>query len=208
MVKQKNSKKVFIDKYTELVLNYIKEYDRFLSKIAYEVKTKCPKEEFEDIKQQLIYILFKKKENVRMDLQHMKNSYFSQIAINTAKNYIRTYWEQKNRVHAESISLDSFINYNSEGNDKRFIEYIAEDDDGYYNPEQYYLNNEALSNLKQFASLLTSFEKKVFYLFLDGDTILTISIKCQKSKKTIYNALSRIKDKAKDFFNIAELDNN
>ena len=81
MARQKNKKSGFIDNYTELVLKYIKDYDRFISKIAYEVKLKCPKEDVEDIKQQIIYTIFTKRENIKSDLKHMRKDDFDGLDV-------------------------------------------------------------------------------------------------------------------------------
>lgn len=197
MARQKNKKSGFIDNYTELVLKYIKDYDRFISKIAYEVKLKCPKEDVEDIKQQIIYTIFTKRENIKSDLKHMRNTYFSQIALNTAKNYVRTYWQQKNRIYAECLSLDNITYDMMEIHENNIIDYIAEDEESYFNPEKYYENNEFLVKLKSISKVLSPFEKKVFYLYLDGETIAEIAKRCRRSKKTIYNVLASLREKAK-----------
>ena len=42
----------------ELVEQYLKEYDRFIEKVAYSTQRKCPRLEIEDIKQQLSMALF------------------------------------------------------------------------------------------------------------------------------------------------------
>ena len=127
----------------------------------------------------------------------MRNTYFSQIALNTAKNYVRTYWQQKNRIHAECLSLDNISYDMMEIHENNIIDYIAEDEESYFNPEKYYENSEFLVKLKSISKVLSSFEKKVFYLYFEGVTIAEIAKKCRKSKKTIYNVLSSVREKAK-----------
>lgn len=197
MGNQRNNKNVFKSRYTELVLEYIKNYDRFLTKVAYEVKLKCPKEDIDDIKQHIIYTIFRKRENIKEDLQYLKNTYFSQIALNTAKNYIKTYWQQKNKIYAECVSLDCVIDNEKNLNEEKYINLISEDDESYFNPDVYYLKHQALDKIKMVVATLSPIEKKVFYMFLDGNNIAMIAKKLRKSKKTIYNVLASIKDKSK-----------
>ncbi len=53
--------------------------------------------------------------------------------------------------------------------------------------------------IKEFSNLLTSFEKEVFLLYLNGYKIKEIANKTGKSYKSIDNAIQRIRQKARDF---------
>lgn len=65
-------------------------------------------------------------------------------------------------------------------------------------PEEVVIDNEQINELKgKILSKLSSFEKKVFELYLEGYNYLEIAGKLDKSAKSIDNALHRIKEKSK-----------
>lgn len=65
-------------------------------------------------------------------------------------------------------------------------------------PEEYVLRKEdVLSRLRRAKSMLTPFENTVFLLYLSGDSYTEIASKLGKSRKSIDNALTRIRIKFK-----------
>lgn len=68
----------------------------------------------------------------------------------------------------------------------------------FLSPEEAVIDNEYIAELKsKILSKLSSFEKKVFELYLEGYNYLEIAEKLDKSAKSIDNALHRIKEKSK-----------
>ena len=179
----------------EQVIKYIKEYDKFISKIAYSISKKCSKLEFEDIKQQMLLTLFNNCKKYNTDSRAAASTYFSQIIVNAANNIMKKYWQIKNKANVECISLDSFISLENAGITYQHL--ICEDQESYSNPEKAFMENEIMNSLEQIKKGLSPFEKKVFKLYVDGNDIEVIAAKVKKSKKTIYNAIASIKEKLK-----------
>lgn len=179
------------------IVDYIKAYDNFLNKIAYGVKRKCQKLEFEDIKQQIILSLFTNTNTFDSSRESSANTYFSQVAMNSANNIVKRYWKIKNRVNVECVSLDAFIK-EDESSDL-FLDLMNEENESLYNPENYFLHNELVEQLDFALNTLSTFERKVFYLYMDGCSVSEISLKVKKSKRNIYNTLRIIKNKIKSF---------
>ena len=108
MTKNNNNKKININ---EEIIKYLADYDKFLNKISFSISRKCPKLEIEDIKQQLILLLLMHAKSYNCEKDNgLISTYFSQIVINSANNILRRYWQIKNRVYIESVSLDNYLN--------------------------------------------------------------------------------------------------
>ena len=180
----------------ELIVEYIIKYDRFITKLAYSVQRKCQKLEVDDIKQQIILYLLTRYKNFDVTLGTSSETYFSQIVINASFNIVKQYWQDKNRVYIEAVSLDNYIDENDCKD--QFVSLVKEKEDSYYNPHTYVRRNEIYSYLSNVRQILTKFENKVFELYMDGKTVSEISSKCRKSKKTIYNTIAAIREKLKD----------
>ena len=180
--------------YNEELIKYLDEYDRFLYKVALSVKNKCRRLEVEDIKQQIILVILTNynKFDETKDIKY--SSYLSQIAINAANNINRRYWQEKNRVNISYVSLDAFL----EDQKVQFISLLKEDEDSLLYPENYYNVNEIERKIVDLKSMLSSFERKVFVMYLQGKDIEQIAQRFKKSNKTIYNALATIRDKLKE----------
>ena len=58
--------------------------------------------------------------------------------------------------------------------------------------------NEIERKIVDLKSMLSSFERKVFVMYLQGKDIEQIAQRFKKSNKTIYNALATIRDKLKE----------
>lgn len=179
------------------VIQYINKYDRFILKTAYNIKRNCPKLEVEDIKQQLILTLLLNYKSYDEEKSASCHTYFSTIIVNSASNIIKKYSLVKNKVYAESVSLDAYISENNENN--TFLSFVKESEEDYSNPLVYLKTKETLNYLDTVFDELSDTEKDIFVMFLNGSPIVDIANKYNKSKKTIYNILAVIKNKIKDF---------
>lgn len=182
--------------YHKEIINYLTDYDRFLHKIALSVKNKCRKLEIEDIKQQIILVLLINGKNYREDISVKNSSYYSRIVINAANNIVKRYWQEKNRINVSCVSLDAYVA--DEYQNYQFITLFKEDDDSLLYPVNMYTVNEFNKKVKNVNAFLSSFERKVFMMYLQGKDINQISAKLKKSKKTIYNALAIVREKIKE----------
>lgn len=179
----------------EQVVKYIKEYDNFINKVAYSISKKCSKLEFDDVKQQMLLTLFDNCKKFDNSYGAAVSTYFSQIIINSANNIIRKYWQVKNKVNVECVSLDSYISLDQTGD--TFHSLVSEDDEEYTNPEKAYMKAEMYDSINRFKSVLSAFEKKVLKLYMEGLDVNSIAAKLKRSKKTIYNAIASIREKIK-----------
>ena len=195
MSKNSNDNKKIIN---NKVIEYINKYDRFITKIAFSVNRKCKRLEVEDVKQQIILMLLTYSDNYSNDkYQNVNATYFSQVAINAARNIVRKYWQEKNKVNVECLSLDAFL-YEGSDNDFTFLSLIKEQESSFLYPDNYVKKVEFENTIKDVKNHLSEFERKVFILYLDGKSIEYIANKLKRSKKTIYNALSVVKEKVKE----------
>lgn len=195
MTKNNNNKKININ---EEIIKYLADYDKFLNKISFGVARKCPKLEQEDVKQQLILSLLMHAKSYNSEKDNgLISTYFSQIILNSANNILRRYWQIKNRIYIESVSLDNFLNKSY--SDETFLNVVRESSDDYLHPESFLLRNEFFNQIDNVLNDLSNFDKQVFKLYMDGLSISEIAQKYSKSKKTIYNSLSHIKDKIKKY---------
>lgn len=192
-VKEKTYRNKKLD-YNEELIKYLDEYDRFLYKVALSVKNKCRRLEVEDIKQQIILVILTNYNKFDENKDIKYSSYLSQIAINAANNINRRYWQEKNRINISCVSLDAFL----EDQKVQFISLLKEDEDSLLYPENYYNVNEIERKIIDLKSNLSSFERKVFVMYLQGKDINQIASRFKKSNKTIYNALAAIRDKLKE----------
>ena len=182
--------------YHREIVNYLKEYDRFIYKVALSVKNKCRRLEIEDIKQQLILVILSNGNKYDKLKSENHSSYFSQIAIHAASNIVKRYWQDKNKINVTYVSLDAFID--EDLHNYQFIDLFKEDDDSLLYPENIYNINEFTRKINDADTYLSVFERKVFMMYLQGKDIKQISAKLRKSKKTIYNALAIIREKIKE----------
>lgn len=73
-----------------------------------------------------------------------------------------------------------------------------ESDSGAISPEEFFLRKEdMLSRLRKAKALLTPYESKVFFHYLSGESYEEIAEALGKSKKSVDNALRRIRNKFK-----------
>lgn len=180
------------------IIDYIKKYEQFINKVAFNVIKKCPKLEHEDVKQQLFLALFQSNINYDQEKKTKNSTYYSQILINSSFNIIRKYWQPKNKVYAESVSLDAYIDDLECTN--TFLSMVSESEDSYLNP-QTYVN---MVELQEFVDVvITKFnkkEKKIFDYYINGMNVSDIAKKTKISKKSVYNTLTAIKEKVKKYY--------
>ena len=177
------------------VIKYIKDYDNFINKVAHSVARKCKKLEFEDIKQQVVLQLYLNCNNFVEDGNATTSTYFSKIILNAASNIVRKYWQAKNKINVECVSLDSYLeqtNLNA-----TFSNVIHDDEESYFNPESYFKLNHVVGKIDEIKEGLSRFEVKVFDDFLNGLSIKKIAKKYKKAPKTIYNIVCKIREKVK-----------
>lgn len=178
------------------LLEYIRNYDRFIMKTVLTVKRKCKRLECDDIKQQIYLILFTSCKSIDLNKTEKFSTYFSSVVINAANNIVKKYWQEKNKINIESVSLDAYYIENNEFGSE-YITFVKEAETTFLSPENYYQTKELEENILNFKKYLSVFEKKVFVLYLKGEPIEKIASRYKKSKKTIYNVLTSIKEKIK-----------
>ena len=179
------------------IIEYISKFDQFINKIAYNVVKKCPKLEHEDVKQQLLLVLLQSNLHYDFDKNTKNSTYYSQILINSSFNIIRKYWQTKNKIYTEAVSLDAYID-EQEGK-STFMNLVSESEDSYLNPRTHVKVKEMEDYLQTLIKKFNKTEKKIFDLYSDGLSVNEISKKMKISKKSVYNALTTIKEKLKKY---------
>ena len=117
-----------------------------------------------------------------------KNASFSTFASLCVKRQIyTTVTASKRKKHGP---LNNYISlFNEQGEEDQFME---EDT----NPEQVLIQKENISNYyKKIETKLSGFEKDVMELYLSGENYVEIAVKLDKPKKSIDNAIQRIRRK-------------
>ena len=180
----------------ELVVKYLNDYDRFLYKVALSVINKCRRLEVEDVKQQLILSILTSYDKFDHSKNIKHSSYFSSIAVNSANNIVKKYWQEKNRVNATCMSLDAFIDEHVQSN--QFVTMFKENEDSLLYPNNLYNLNEIQTKIRNAKTYLSAFERKVFTMYLQGKEVQEIAKKLKKTTKMIYNALAVVREKIKE----------
>ena len=130
-----------------------------------------------------------------------KNILFSSYAEICIKRQVLSAIKTANRM--KHMPLNSYISINKEdeeGNtiDERYNFSINSDD--VTDPEEIAINHETNEKFHQvIESTLSEFEKKVLYLFFNGDSYAEIAKALNKDSKAVNNALQRIKRKLKAY---------
>ena len=140
--------------------------------------------ENEDLIQEGMIGLFKAVKNYDDE----KNASFSTFASLCVKRQIyTTVTASKRKKHGP---LNNYISlFNEQGEEDQFME---EDT----NPEQVLIQKENISDYyKKIETKLSSFEKDVMELYLSGENYVEIAVKLDKPKKSIDNAIQRIRRK-------------
>ena len=138
----------------------------------------------EDLIQEGMIGLFKAVKNYDDE----KNASFSTFASLCVKRQIyTTVTASKRKKHGP---LNNYISlFNEQGEEDQFME---EDT----NPEQVLIQKENISDYyKKIETKLSSFEKDVMELYLSGENYVEIAVKLDKPKKSIDNAIQRIRRK-------------
>lgn len=138
----------------------------------------------EDLIQEGMIGLFKAVKNYDKE----KSASFSTFASLCVKRQIyTTVTASKRKKHGP---LNNYISlFNVQGEEDRFME---EDT----NPEQVLIQKENISDYyKKIETKLSSFEKDVMELYLSGENYVEIAVKLDKPKKSIDNAIQRIRRK-------------
>ncbi len=188
---------LIIEEVKECVNKYLIDYDRFIIKVAGSVKHKCPRLEFEDIKQQLILSLLTNLSTFDISKIDTSSTYFSQIILNSANNIVRRYWQLKNKANIECLSLDS--NIRERIDEGQLSGVVSESYSDSLYPDNYYSHKELLDILKKVYKNLSVVEKRIFKLYMNGYSIDNIAKTIKRSKKTVYNAIANIKEMIKEY---------
>lgn len=179
-----------------LITQYIQEYDGFIYKVSFNVFHKCPRLELEDIRQQLILSLLVNAKNFDLEKELTKNTYFSYVILTAASTIIKKYWQLKNKINIELVSLDAKIDEAT--SEDSFNDIVCDGENGYYSPISYYEEREAVKIINETIANFTSLEKKIFNYYMAGYSVDVISKLVKKSRKTIYNVLSSIRETIKN----------
>lgn len=102
-----------------------------------------------------------------------------------------------NRSRKHMIHSNSYLLYDLTIDDKPLIHMIADSDR--YNPENAVIKNENYQEMCEIINhTLTKFEKQVFHLFLSEKAYSEISNELGTTKKSVDNALTRVKKKLRN----------
>lgn len=180
---------ILLDKYKGLV--------NFISRKYFLVNA-----EYSDIVQEGMIGLF----NAYMNYNLGSTTSFKTFATVCIKRQIQTALMASNRF--KNIPLNTYISISSQG--KVILKNTDENEDdedddvGFYledetlNPEESVLFRERLKELlESINKKLSTYEKRVLRLFMQGESYQDIAVKLGESPKSIDNALSRIKNKLK-----------
>lgn len=118
-------------------------------------------------------------------------NFFAKICINhQIVTALRTNNRKKNTILNNSLSLNQTVGPDSNSENK--IEFISLISSKSRNPENVILDTERYSIIK---ANLSPLENQIFLLFLDGYTYFDIAKELNVTKKSVDNALQRIKKK-------------
>ena len=124
--------------------------------------------------------------------------YASTCISNHLYNVIKSANRLKNSPLNTSISLDAPASVSGDENDLRTVADTLPPDMN-TNPEQILIDRESVTDIKEsIMSSLSSFERDVVLLYIEGQSISAIGEKLGKSAKSIDNALQRVKKKLSD----------
>ena len=126
-----------------------------------------------------------------------RDASFPTFASLCIRSQIKTAIKQSNRK--KHLPLNEYISiYGEEDDGENNRQPTADTPDFSYEPERMILEKEQLEGFnKKLSRKLTAYEKQVLDLFLDGLSYQEIASKLNKDKKSIDNALKRIRNKLK-----------
>ena len=178
-----NARNIMFDKYRPLIISKVNK----ISKIGM-VKGL----DFNDLVQEGMIGLSEAIRDYR-DHKDTKFSTFAQLCIERQLgSALRKADRLKNKILNESLSLD----YTDDGQTKTFGEYLEDRKDT--NPEYHFLNIEYENEIfKKIADRLTDLENRIFELKVKNFTYDEMANILDINKKTIDNAIQRIKLKTK-----------
>lgn len=146
--------------------------------------------ETEDLTQEGMIGLFK----AIRDYEPDKGAKFSTFATICVRGQIKTAINASNRKKHKP--LNSYISIYAEPNEEGYKLIDIEAEDGESNPEDLIIAKEQKSDLrKKIEAVLSSYEKKVINLYLEGLSYADIGAKLGKTEKSVNNALQRIRGK-------------
>ncbi len=146
--------------------------------------------ETEDLTQEGMIGLFK----AIRDFEPEKGNAFSTFATICVRGQIKTAVTASNRKKHKP--LNSYISIYAEPDDEGYNLIDIEAEEGESNPEVLVLAKEQKSDLrKRIEEVLSSYEKKVIDLYLEGLSYADIGARLGKTEKSVNNALQRIRGK-------------
>lgn len=147
--------------------------------------------EAEDLTQEGMIGLFK----AIKDFEPDKGASFSTFATLCVRRQIKTAITASNRQKHKPLNTYISIYAEQDESGTQLGEDIADTKEA-ANPESLVLAREQKSDLnKKIASELSSFEKKVLHLYLEGLSYADIAVSLSRTEKSVDNALRRIRSK-------------
>ena len=126
-----------------------------------------------------------------------RDAAFSTFAVLCIRSQIKTAIRKSKRQ--KNLPLNEYISIYSDEDDDESRQREADTPDLSYEPERMILEKEQLEGFNmRLKTELTPYEKKVLDLFLEGLPYQDIADRLGKDKKSIDNALKRIRNKLKD----------
>lgn len=162
------------------------------------LKTKCrafssSRLDYEDLLQEGMIGLYTAIKNFN-PVSGVPFNFFAKVCINhQILTALRSNNRKKNEILNNSLSLNQTIGQESNSDHK--VEFISLISSKSRNPENILLDTERYHIIKEHLSPL---ENQIFLLFLDGYTYFDISKELKVTKKSVDNALQRIKKKLSD----------
>ncbi|MBR4513440.1 MAG: sigma-70 family RNA polymerase sigma factor [Lachnospiraceae bacterium] len=125
-----------------------------------------------------------------------RDASFPTFAVLCIRSQIKTAIKQSNRK--KNLPLNEYISIYGDDDGEGSRQAEADTPDFSFEPERMILEQEQLEGFYRRLNIkLTSFEKSVLDLFLEGLSYQDIASKLNKDKKSIDNALKRIRNKLK-----------
>lgn len=149
----------------------------------------------DDIFQEAMIGLFKAYNNFKSEESNF--SAFATLCINRQiQSAIKNANRHKNRILTEAISLNNQGGFQiaDENIESENVFYIVPSNSP--SPDDTLISKETLREvLEKIDKLLSDYEKQILFLYLEGKSYKEISLKVNKSTKSVENALTRLKAK-------------
>lgn len=163
-------------------------FGRYQKAIDAKVGRMLPREHWEDGGQEAYLALYQAVRHFDPSQKVKFSTYANHCIDNALRNYQVKLSTKKSHLNASSVSLEQMRPEEEPQAD------LSQPDQMLIDKEQYHLW------LEQIRKILSPFEFKVLYCFLDGDNYRQIAARLNVNKKSVSNALVRIRRKLKTVF--------